>query len=419
MTFHDHTLTAAHREFGRKNAEQRADDKGDLADVMAALAKRDAEIQTFARKATEEIKATGQMAAETKNALEAITKTGDELRGRLQEVEQRLARRGGGDGTHTKSWGEQVADSPEYKALAASHGGRARISVKTTITSGNTSGGALIAPDRRPTPIMLPKRRVRVRDLLAPGRTSSNSIQYPRQTLRTNAAATVAEGAQKPESALAFELVNAPVQTIAHTMPASKQVLDDAPMLRSLIDSELLYMLDDVEELQLLMGSGSGTNLQGVYTVATAYAAPFTIPNPTMIDVLLLAITQVQVAGYDPDGIVLNPLDWARILTMKDGEERYLANGPFGPEQIARLWTLPVAPTTAMTQDKFLITTRTGAQIFDREDAAVEISTEHADFFTHNMIMLRAEERLGLATYRPASFTKGDFSDAITASTAP
>ncbi|MDI8977993.1 phage major capsid protein, partial [Salmonella enterica subsp. enterica serovar Lubbock] len=41
------------------------------------------------------------------------------------------------------------------------------------------------------------------------------------------------------------------------------------------------------------------------------------------------------------------------------------------------------------------------AQIFDREDANVVISTENADDFEKNMISIRCEERLALAVKRP------------------
>ena len=50
-----------------------------------------------------------------------------------------------------------------------------------------------------------------------------------------------------------------------------------------------------------------------------------------------------------------------------------------------------------------------GAQIFDREDANVVISTENQDDFEKNMISVRCEERLALAVYRPESFVKGTF----------
>jgi HK97 family phage major capsid protein len=92
-----------------------------------------------------------------------------------------------------------------------------------------------------------------------------------------------------------------------------------------------------------------------------------------------------------------------------------MGNGPFSPEQVARVWTIPVVATQAMTANKFMVGASVGAQIFDRQDATVEISTEHSDFFARNMVLLRAEERLALAVYRTTAWTKGDFTAAITA----
>ena len=61
-------------------------------------------------------------------------------------------------------------------------------------------------------------------------------------------------------------------------MLATKQILDDVPQLRSYIDGRLRYGLEYVEEGQLLNGGGTGTDLNGIYTRATAYAAPITLP---------------------------------------------------------------------------------------------------------------------------------------------
>jgi len=49
------------------------------------------------------------------------------------------------------------------------------------------------------------------------------------------------------------------------------------------------------------------------------------------------------------------------------------------------------------------------AQIFDREEAAVEVSTEDGDNFRTNMVTIRAEERLAMAVYREESFVHGEF----------
>ncbi|MBJ6966195.1 phage major capsid protein, partial [Vibrio cholerae] len=67
---------------------------------------------------------------------------------------------------------------------------------------------------------------------------------------------------------------NASVQTIAHLMKASRQILDDASALASFIDARARYGLMIKEEGQLLYGNGTGANLHGIIPQASAYAAP-------------------------------------------------------------------------------------------------------------------------------------------------
>lgn len=357
-------------------------------------------------------------ATDVVNALKAVKTQGEATDARLAEIEQMVVRGGKGGCTNEKSLGQTVADSPQFKALSADRGGKARISLKTTITT--TTAGAGLAPAMRTgVADLLQQRKLRVRDLLSQGRTDSGSIEFPREISRiNNAAPQASEGAAKPESALGFEMVAAPVRTLAHWIPASVQVLDDAPLLASIIDSELRYGLADVEENQILNGSGTGADLNGIYTQATAFSAAFTVASPTRLDVILLAMAQLEASDYEPDGIVLNATDWARMVAVKDTTGAYLGSGPFSAEQIERVWSLPCVKSSSMTAGKFLVGAfKRGAQIFDRQDATVEISTEHSDFFTKNLVAIRAEQRLALATFRTGAFVKGDFAAAITAAT--
>ncbi|TCM73230.1 phage major capsid protein [Rhodovulum steppense] len=234
---------------------------------------------------------------------------------------------------------------------------------------------------------------------------SSNSVEWPSMTARPDAAATVAEGAAKPQSTMAMQLRTTPTQVIAHWVAASRQVLDDAPQLRDLIDTELRYGLALVEETQLLSGDGTSPNLHGLIPQATAFNDPLTgqIASPNQIDRIGSAILQSALADFPPTGIVLHPSDWQRMRMLKDGEGRYILGAP-GAEVDPVLFGLPVVATKAIAAGSFLVGNfQEAATLYDRWAPRVEISTEHADFFVRNLVAILAEQRIAVAVRRRAT----------------
>jgi len=357
---------------------------------------------------------------------EALTAL-NEAKARLDEVEQKLARRVADDASpEFKTIGEKVVADEAIKAFLGNNTvrGRASVEVKAIIsaltTDANGSAGDMIVADRAPGIIMPGQRRLTVRDLLTPGRTSSNSVQYVKETGYANAAATVSEttGPTKPQSDIKFDVLTSNVTTIAHWVLATRQILDDVPMLQSYIDGRLRYGLALVEENQLLNGSGTGTDLAGIYTQATVFTPPITIQaTVTRIDVLRLAMLQTALSELMATGVVLHPADWAAIELLKDSQGRFIVGNPQGTIT-PTLWGQPVVATQSMATGKFLTGAfLLGAQIFDRMDAVVEISTEDDQNFRKNLVTVLAEERLALAVYRPEAFVKGDFTAAATAAT--
>lgn len=163
------------------------------------------------------------------------------------------------------------------------------------------------------------------------------------------------------------------------------------------------------EEEQLLAGDGTGQNLLGLIPQATAFNNALRKAGDTKIDTLRRAILQVRIAEYRASAIALNPVDWADIELTKDANGSYIwVNVQEGGVQ--RLWKLPVVDSNAVPEGEFLVgAMNIAAQVFDREEAAVEVSTEDGDNFRTNMVTIRAEERLALAVYRPESFVHGEF----------
>lgn len=380
----------------------------EITEIKKALDTITDQVREQGEKAIAEAKKGIDMASGQKERVDEMLDKQGELIVQVKDLEQKMARQGekGTDNSH-KSVGYRATEDTEFKTAVErlqTAKGSARFGTKALTTV--TSGSAIVA-DRQAMPIMLPERKMTIRDLITPGRTASNAISYMKQTGFTNNAAPTAEGTRKPESTLVMALMSAPVVKLAHFMKASTEILSDWPGMQSMIDGQLVYGLDFVEELQLLKGSGAAGNLNGIYTQATAYSAPFTVTSGTNIDTLRLALLQSELALLPSTGIVLNPTNWAAIELTKDTQGRYIIGNPQGTLE-PTLWSRPVVTSLAMTVNTFLTGAfRGGAQVFDREQSGVVIATENEDDFVNNLITALIEERLALAVYRPEAFIKG------------
>lgn len=382
-------------------------------ELGANLTKIGDQIKSAAEETNKQIKASGEMHAETRDKVDKLLLEQGSMQARLQETEQKLLKGPQSQQEEREmSIGERVAKDKEMEGVSSTFRGSRRVQMpRSAITSATGSGGALVRPDRMAGIVAPPQRTFTIRDLIAPGRTGSNSVEYVKETGFTNNAAPTAENTQKPYSDITFGLVNNAVRTIPHLFKASRQILDDAEQLASYIDARARYGLMLAEETQLLYGNNTGANLHGIIPQASAYVKPVgaTVTAEQHIDRIRLAMLQAALAEYSSDGIVLNPIDWAVIEMLKDSNGNYLIGKPQG-QTFATLWNRPVVETPAIVQNEFLVGAfQMGAQIYDRMDIEVLISTENDKDFELNMVTIRAEERLSLAVYRPEAFVTGDF----------
>lgn len=390
-------------------------------EVKAAFERKHDEVKGIAEKALAEATRGIPLSEKAKEIADSALTGMNELKALLTDLEQKMARRGVEE-TEVKSVGQQFVESDQYKsafANGARQGQTVGLEVKTITsltTNADGSAGAFVRAERVQSPqVMLPNRQLRIRDLIASGSTASSSIEYVQETGFTNNAGMVAEGTLKPQSDLKFALKNAPVRKIAHWFLASAEILADAPGLRSIIDARLNYGQAYVEDVQILKGDGTGQNLLGIVPQATPYAVPAGVTGyaaPSMIDKLRIGQLQVALALYPADGQVLHPIDWALIEMAKDAQGRYLIGNPQGTLS-PTLWGLPVVQSMAQTAGRFTLGAwKAAAQLFDREQSGVLVSTEDGDNFRRNMVTILAEERLAVTVYRPEAFVDGAFANA-------
>ena len=379
------------------------------------LKKLNAELSAWVAKANAEVADAKSMSTETKGALEALSTKASEIVDRLIALEQKSIAMP----AHVEkalSLGEQFIKTEGFEGWQARRQGSLRMEVKAAIVNATGQNQPLVQAQRVPGIIYEPEQLLTVRNLLSQGTTSSNLIEYTRENVFTNNAGPQYaspnfENVQKPESGITFELKSAPVRTLAHWIPVSKQVLADAPQLQSYINTRLMYGLKLEEEDQLLNGNGDGGNLSGLLDTGNFTAYNRAQTGDTKTDTIRRALTQVGLSNYMADAIVLHPADWEEIELQKTsyGEYIYHETGPvemMGP----RLWGRRVVPTQSIAEGTFLVGAfRMGAQVWDRQQAAVQVSFENADNFTKNMATILAEERLALTVYRPKAFVKGAY----------
>ncbi|WP_339112908.1 phage major capsid protein [Thioclava sp. GXIMD2076] len=397
-----------------------------LSEIKMALDKSTDEVKQTAEKAVKMAERNGTLTDELKNDSDRMLKNFNELTqkqtdliGKLEQLEtknrdleQELSSRGGRGNGAPQSFGQMVAGHDAIKQfVAAGASGRTTFQVKNAITTVGGSGGGLIFPTPETSPVRMPRRTLSVVDLITRGRTDANLVPYTKQTTRANGAAPTAEGTAAPESSYGWTKAEAPVRKIAHVTHISEEAMADAAMLETELDSEMRYGLDLALENQIVAGDGTGENLNGLRTQATAFSSPagITIEAQTRIDVLRLGLLQLTLADYAADGLLLHDLDWTAIETIKDTAGRYVFGNP-ATGTLPRLWSLDVSTTRAQSAGEWMAGNfMMAATYYDRSDVEILISSEHDQNFVEGMLTMKGTRRGTLAVKRPGALVKGTF----------
>lgn len=321
-----------------------------------------------------------------------------------------------------KSLGQRFIESDEFKSMGSGRNGysmNAPFQVKDIFTALPSGTPGDFGTPQREGIVERAKRASRVRDLFPVQQTTTNMIEYFRVSGFTNNAATVAERSgspavftAKPQSSMTVVGVQAPVRTIAHFEVAHRNVLDDEPTLRGIIDNELLYGLRLVEDDQILNGDGTGSNLTGIRETSGIQTQAWSAGSAgdTRIDAVRRAITKSLLAYYEPTGIIVHPNDMEDIELTKDGESRHLMVMSVSLGAEARLWRLPMVSTPAIAEGFALVGSfGIGATLYDRMEGSIRVAEQHSDFFIRNAVAVLAEQRIALAVKRPESFVEVEF----------
>ena len=229
-----------------------------------------------------------------------------------------------------------------------------------------------------------------------PSRTigATSAIEYSRYTGIEGAAAVQAnEGDDKAAVRPTFSLITQPGITIAGYSKISKQALTDSAELQRAIDITLRRSIGVALDVRLVSGSWGGAN--GLLAHATAYTS---LTYTALVDAISEGVSTMQLAGFAPDTVLLNPADWLAITVAKaSGSGEYLSGSYLAllPEAMRGLKVV-LSPTVTAGKGLLVDSSQLELQIVD--DLTIEIGTA-GDDFTKNVRTILGEMRV-IPTFR-------------------
>jgi hypothetical protein len=232
-------------------------------------------IGTLTEKTADECKAASALA---KTSQDELKKLSDEMKARMLEVEQKIAQRPANPAGELKSWGQIVAESENYKAAVKSKAKEmGPVEIGTFHKSPILSAGVQTVDRHGPLPGPGRARAVRARRRAAahrpqpaPGlldgvaadrvRARERLYQCRRAAGRRAVAGLLGRCQPRRNRRSRSRSSRSPVITLAHWIPASRQILADAKMLMSYIDQRLRYGLLFEEEREVLTSTGGANS---------------------------------------------------------------------------------------------------------------------------------------------------------------
>jgi len=345
----------------------------------------------------------------------AIEKSIAKMEGKMEAMTEKAVE----NGRFTKSIGEQVTKhmSDKIDAVKSGRGFDLEVKADTTITGDYTGTRALSELDTNVNRIA--RQIVLLQNVVNRGITSSKFVTYIQQTSQPSAA-WVAEAVAKTEYEEKYTEISKEVKKVAGMVKVSKEMLADLSFVQNEINNDLVQGVLTTMDNAILNGTGVGADLEGILTFAQNFSAGTfanTIISANILDVIRVAMSQIEAAKFVPTHVVLNPVDVAKMQLTKTSQGEYTtpifypsANGEM------RVANLVVVSTTYMTAGTFLVGDMSKANLRMRENVNIQVGYVNDDF-QRNMVSILAEARAVhyIKLNDVNAFVKGTISTAIAA----
>ena len=239
------------------------------------------------------------------------------------------------------------------------------------------------------------------------GPNSGGTIRYTDQDVLTRGANNVANCSLFPASDITWKTTTDSVKKIADSIPVCKDAKDDFGFIESEVNTFILENLRLKLDQQLLLGIGSGLELNSVDSYAQTWGvgvgSPIegmaaSIPFPTTYDVLASAICQIVNSGqanrayYNPNAIVMNPTDVCQMKLEKDADGNYLLPLYFSADGMS-IDGVTVYSTPLVPQNTAYVFDSTKGTIYTEREIQIEMADEHGTDFLEDFIRIKGSMR--------------------------
>lgn len=291
----------------------------------------------------------------------------------------------------------------------------------TMTITGNYSGGTVGLSQMEMGVARIQRRRTFMRSIVnSAGTSQTKFVTYVEQkNADPGAAGMTGEGATKTQTDFDLVETSKQVKKITAFIKISKEMLDDLSFIRGEINGELMELIELKLDEQLLLGDGTGDNLEGVDLNAVAFAAgtfAADVKDANNSDVLRVAIAQVTKNNFFPNYLLLNPEDAAKMEMTKDANGQYTYLATVTIDGQTRVKGIPVIENPGITAGNFYVGDFTKANLRIREEMSVEAGHVNDDFIK-NLLTILAEMRAVsyVKSNHYGAIVKGNFATAIAA----
>lgn len=215
--------------------------------------------------------------------------------------------------------------------------------------------------------------------------TQGNTVEWVFETSPEGSIDGTSEGGASDQLDTNFEVSSVSLVKRSAHYKVSVEMLDDVSFMEGWLRNKLIVRLFLDVDNQCLNGSGTGNNLGGILSKATAFSAGAfanAIDNANEVDALVVASNQIRLAHHRGSlRIMMHPSDITKLKVEKLSatDKRYVERLAMAGDSLS-IDGMPIVENVNLTAGDFLIGDFAKATIVEKRGLELELGLDGNDF---------------------------------------